>query len=85
MIEYYVMIGSMLVGCIVFLWAVQSERREWNNGICRKNGQPWRSCGIGMNGDREYEAGRQICFISYHVDKGEVRPELVVVEDERSC
>ena len=82
---YYVMLCSMLVCCIGLLLAIQCERREWNNGICRKNGQPWRLFGVGMNGDREYEAGRQICFISYPVDKGEVRPELVIVKDERLC
>jgi len=82
---YYFQLGLMLVASIGVLWAVQCERREWNNGICRKNGLPWRNFDCCTGGDRGYQAGDETCWISYDVDKGEIQPEIVIVKDEQPC
>lgn len=82
-LSYYVLLSIMLFMCCCVLVAVHCERRQWNGGICRKNGLPWRYFDCCAEGDRGYQAGSETCWISYNVDKCEVRMDEVVVKDER--
>jgi hypothetical protein len=55
-------IGTVTVGLIDgFL----SERREWNNGICRDTGNPWRRFDRSSQGCRGYKSGAHTLWVSY--------------------
>ncbi len=41
------------------------EKREWNNGVCRKNGIEWRLMGVDSTGARGYKAGDEVTWIDY--------------------
>jgi len=65
------MIYSMIFGivCVTLLLCIGilgmfSDRKTWNNGICKKNGLPWILRDVGMAGDRLYRAGDETCWIS---------------------
>ncbi len=47
------------------LFAIASERRLWNGGICKKNGRSWEYFDTDSQGGRGYQAGGQTCWISY--------------------
>ena len=49
----------------IMMWAYRSEKREWNNGICAKNGLPWVGFDVDSHGGRGYSAGDEVCWISY--------------------
>jgi hypothetical protein len=83
MLSYYVLLAILLFMCSALLIAIHFERREWNGGICRKNGLPWRYFDSCHGGDRGYKAGNETCWISYNVDKSEVRLNEIVVKDEK--
>lgn len=51
-------------------WALSSERKEWNNGICAVSGKPWKCFDIDSQGGRGYTDGAgHYCWISYDIDK----------------
>jgi len=72
-----------IAGIVVFLmlcgmfWARNCEKREWNDGICAKNGLPWVRFDTDSQGGRGYRSGKDYgnprtayyCWISYGVDK----------------
>lgn len=45
------------------------NRREWNGGVCRKNGLRWQHFDTDSQGGRGYVAGDQYCWIGWPVDK----------------
>ena len=51
------------------LWASRSERNEWNDGICKKNGLPWIQFDTDSQGGRGYRAGDVYCWQSWGHDK----------------
>lgn len=53
----------ILAVCFIFGWL--PEKIRWNNGICKKNGLPWKIYGYDSGGARGYYAGDQTCWISY--------------------
>jgi hypothetical protein len=59
------------------------ERRQWNGGVCRKNGLPWRLFDTDSHNGRGYKAGDETLWLSYPVDRHEVRLGVIIVEDER--
>lgn len=47
------------------LFGSVSERREFNNGICRANGLPWEYFDTNSQGGRGYRAGDYVCWVSW--------------------
>ena len=47
-----------------------SDKRKWNNGICKKSGKPWKYFDSDYGGSRGYKdwAGNYI-WISFNLDK----------------
>lgn len=76
---------SFLVG-IPLCWLVWRvvDWYDWNGGVCRENGLPWRRTPYAI-GSREYQAGDQYCHMRSPVDRCEVILELIVVKEEKSC
>jgi hypothetical protein len=42
-----------------------SEKRLWNNGICKYNDEPWAYFDTDSQGGRGYKAGEFTCWVSY--------------------
>lgn len=66
----------MLFGCIllvllgsVVVRAYYTEKRTWNNGICKSNGIKWKCFDMDSTGARGYKAGEEYIWISYWFDK----------------
>ena len=62
-----ILVAIMLIGG---LWERDREKREWNNGYCKKCGSEWERFDMDSQGGRGYtcDCGRTI-WISYKVDK----------------
>jgi len=56
---------AILPMLLLGLWGSIFERREWNGGICRENGLPWKYFDTDSQGGRGYKAGDRYCWISY--------------------
>lgn len=69
-IEYSALlgIGFFLVIAVGGFLARQSEKKQWNNGICAKSGRPWRRFDTSSQGCRGYTDGDNYCWITYSVD-----------------
>lgn len=67
--EANVAIGLVLTFFALSWLCMRSERREWNDGICRENGQRWRIFDVDSQGGRGYKAGegetQRVCWISW--------------------
>jgi hypothetical protein len=59
-------IGLMIIGVI---WARESEKRKWNNGVCSKCKEQWVLFDVDSQGGRMYKCNCGYCNISYNVDK----------------
>jgi hypothetical protein len=79
-IAIVVMIVVMALCVVVCHW---HEWRQWNGGVCRKNGLPWRQFDTDSHNGRGYKAGDETLWLSYPVDRHEVRLGVIIVEDER--
>lgn len=55
--------AAIFLFCIFIAW--YSERLEWNHGVCKLNGKPWKFFQIDSHGGRGYYAGDEYCWISY--------------------
>lgn len=42
-----------------------SERRRYNNGVCRKNGKKWIYFDTDSQGGRGYKAGNEVMWVSW--------------------
>ncbi len=61
--------GAVILGFGLLLVTFAGfEKRAWNNGICRQNGQSWQLFDCDSQGGRGYKAGDQTIWISYPVD-----------------
>lgn len=49
----------LILLALLLLWAILWEKREWNNGICRRNGLPWEQFDTDSQGGRGYKAGER--------------------------
>jgi len=49
----------------IFCIGYFTEKYEYNNGICRKNGLPWEYFDSDNQGGRGYKSGNEYCWISY--------------------
>ena len=59
---------ATMVGLII--WARNTEKREWNNGICAASGKPWQHFDCDSQGGRGYKDGcGNRLWVSYNVDK----------------
>jgi hypothetical protein len=56
------LIGAVTVGLV---YGFLTERREWNNGICRDTGNPWQLFDQSSQGCRGYKSGEKTLWISY--------------------
>ena len=46
------------------------DKRDWNNGICRKSGKPWEYFDSASDGSRGYKDGTgNFTWIIYNLDK----------------
>lgn len=59
-----------LIFLIVIVWlAINSEYKEWNNGVCKKSCKPWKHFDNDSQGGRGYTDGQgNYCWISYNID-----------------
>lgn len=72
--EYVLLIlpAMMISGGI---WQRNNEKRDWNDGICKDTGMPWKSFDVDSQGGRGYKSinyngGKTYwIWISYGVDK----------------
>ena len=72
MIDLPVILGVLLLIAIVvgMGWERCHEKREWNNGYCKKTGLPWILFDTDSQGGKMYKDGEgNYCDISYNVDK----------------
>ena len=62
---------TLVVALIVsgMIWAIRSEKRDWNNGICAKYGEPWVHFDNDSQGGRGYKCRDQYIWISWPVDR----------------
>lgn len=69
--QLYLPIGWILIMLVGVLSCIRHERREWNDGISRKSGLPWRRFDTSSQGDRGYTDDQgNYCWVSYDsVDK----------------
>lgn len=52
----YSLLAYMLLGFIsVYIFCSIVEFREWNHGICKKSGLPWKSFAVDSSGAIGYE------------------------------
>lgn len=59
--------SAMVLGV---LWARESERKDWNRGICKRSGRRWRIFDVDSSGARGYKDGAgNYTWISYNVDQ----------------
>lgn len=65
MITGIILIGVMLIGAVA---GYALNRHEWNDGICRENGQHWEYFDTDSGGARGYQAGDRTCWIGWPVD-----------------
>jgi len=54
---------AMLLALCRMAW--KSENDEWNGGICKNNGKPWKCFDVNSQGGRGYEADGYYCWISW--------------------
>ena len=58
---------------LVFMFSYLWEKRDWNNGICPDNGQPWEMYDQDSHGSRMYKSGNadrmSYTEISWPVDR----------------
>jgi hypothetical protein len=54
-----------IIFALLMITGLISEIRIWNNGICKKTGEPWVSFDVDSQGGRGYSSGDQTCWISY--------------------
>jgi hypothetical protein len=60
----------LLVGGIITLLIIRSERKAWNNGINPKNGKKWKYFASSSQGGNGYTDGDDnYIWISWGVDK----------------
>lgn len=62
--------STLLIGLVGVLAAgaaasILAERREWNGGVCKKSGKPWRYFDSDSEGGRGYTDGEHYCWISW--------------------
>ncbi len=67
MIEFVLVITFLLL-VVGPLCQRHHEKKMWNNGICRSNGEKWISFDMDSQGGRGYRAADYYCWISYNVD-----------------
>jgi len=53
---------------IITLWARRSEKKRWNNGVCKETGKPWEYFDTDSQGGRGYKSGDYSFWASYNVD-----------------
>ncbi len=51
------------------IWAITSESRAWNNGLCAKYGEPWVHFDTDSQGGRGYKCRDATIWISWPVDR----------------
>ena len=60
---------QMLLGLVIFLfiplYGSISERRKYNNGICKETGKPWEYFDTDSQGGRGYKSENYTIWISY--------------------
>lgn len=61
LIELLAVCGMLCLG----LAGSISERRKWNDGICKENGETWVLFDRDSQGGRGYKAGDYTCWISW--------------------
>ena len=54
----------VVAGCVGYF----IDHKDWNHGVCSKNGVPWVCVDKDSQGGRMYEAGEHTCWISWPVD-----------------
>lgn len=59
--------GVFILG---YIWARSREAEDWNGGVCKLSGKPWRYFDTASDGSRGYRDGEgNYTWISYNVDK----------------
>ena len=62
-------VGLLLFGLCGGAWCYRHEKKVWNSGVCRENGEPWVLFDRDSQGGRGYVAGDIRCWISWSVDR----------------
>lgn len=67
---YIAMSIPVIIFVSLIMWARNTEKKKWNNGICAKCNTPWEMYDTDSQGGRMYHCkNRHSCDISYNVDK----------------
>lgn len=59
---------GLVILALMFLgmrWGYKSEKKLWNDGICKETGEPWVSFDVDSQGGRGYKSGGHTIWISY--------------------
>ncbi len=62
------MIGLIIIIILLIAGACYgyfSEKRKWNNGVCKDNGIPWKYFDTDSQGGRGYKADNITCWVSW--------------------
>lgn len=63
---------GIVIMIIIFVWAFDSEKRQWNNGVCPHCHSTWKRFDTDSQGGRGYKCAcprRRYIWISWPVDK----------------
>ena len=56
---------GFVVILLIGLFGSISERRRFNNGVCKSNGIKWEYFDTDSQGGRGYIAGDEVCWVSW--------------------
>lgn len=64
-----ILVGLMVAQLILSLILKRRDKKEWNDGVCRKCGKPWRFVYHNRKGERAYKCeNNHWCEVYYDVD-----------------
>lgn len=53
---FFVLVGTIVISSIIGLCQVYKREKMWNDGICKKTGNPWVEFGITEKGNIGYKS-----------------------------
>ena len=73
--------GVLVFIVLVSTVGISADALDWNHGVCKKNGLPWKSFDMDSQGGRGYNAGDETIWISWPVDHNFTKKVCDFLED----
>lgn len=58
-------LSCIVIMLVIGLWGSMLERKQYNNGICKQTGKPWKYFDTDSQGGRGYTSGPYTVWISW--------------------